>query len=121
MERDYWLGRKRSSFMLAGQATSSEARLIHYELAGLYSVKAARSPRAGAATSRCTAPIADAVPARFTAPPRDDAQHYGELALGAEYLASETTDAAEMAEHNRMAAIYLARARDAAWGECLSS
>ena len=40
MEHDYWLGRKRASFLLAEKATSAEARLIHYELTGLYSIKA---------------------------------------------------------------------------------
>jgi hypothetical protein len=41
MERAYWLGRKRASLKLAQNATSSEARLVHYDLAGRYSLKAA--------------------------------------------------------------------------------
>jgi hypothetical protein len=40
MEKAYWLGRKRASLKLARGAASSEARLIHYDLAGRYSVKA---------------------------------------------------------------------------------
>lgn len=40
MERAYWLGRKRASLKLAQNAVSSEARLVHYDLAGRYSVKA---------------------------------------------------------------------------------
>ena len=100
MERDYWLGRKRESFMLARQATSAEAKLIHYELAGLYSVKAVRSTG--------TASIPDGL-------------YYRELAQGAEHLASEATDPAETAEHVRMAELYLRRAREATWGECLAS
>lgn len=40
MEKAYWLSRKRASLKLAQGATSSEARLAHYELAGRYSVKA---------------------------------------------------------------------------------
>ena len=40
MEEPYWLGRKRASLKLARGATSSEARLAHYDLAGRYSVKA---------------------------------------------------------------------------------
>ena len=40
MERTYWLGRKRASLRLARDATCSEARLVHYDLAGRYSVKA---------------------------------------------------------------------------------
>lgn len=40
MEKAYWLGRKRASLKSAQDATSSRARLIHYDLAGRYSVKA---------------------------------------------------------------------------------
>jgi len=41
MEKAYWLGRKRATLKLAQNATNSEARLVHYDLAGRYSVKAA--------------------------------------------------------------------------------
>ena len=40
MEQAYWLARKRASLQLAQRATSSQARLAHYELAGRYSLKA---------------------------------------------------------------------------------
>ena len=40
MEKAYWLSRKRASLKLAKNAASSEARLIHYDLAGRYSLKA---------------------------------------------------------------------------------
>jgi len=40
MEQTYWLGRKRASVKMARVATSSEARLVHYDLAGRYSLKA---------------------------------------------------------------------------------
>ena len=40
MERTYWLSRKRASLKLAQNAASSEARLVHYDLAGRYSLKA---------------------------------------------------------------------------------
>ena len=40
MEKIYWLGRKRASLKMARNATSSEARLVHYDLAGRYSVNA---------------------------------------------------------------------------------
>lgn len=40
MEKAYWLSRKRASLKLARNAASSEARLVHYDLAGRYSVKA---------------------------------------------------------------------------------
>ena len=43
MEQTYWLKRKRSSLAKARTATDAEARLIHYDLAGRYSVKAAKA------------------------------------------------------------------------------
>lgn len=44
MEKEYWIGRKRSAMSMARSASSSEARLIHYELAGRHSIRAAQSP-----------------------------------------------------------------------------
>jgi hypothetical protein len=40
MEKRYWLDRKRASLKSAQSAVSAEARLIHYDLAGRYSLKA---------------------------------------------------------------------------------
>jgi hypothetical protein len=40
MEKTYWLGRKRASLKMASEATNSKARLIHFDLAGRYSVRA---------------------------------------------------------------------------------
>ena len=40
MEKVYWLSRKRASLKLAQTAASAEARLVHYDLAGRYSLKA---------------------------------------------------------------------------------
>lgn len=40
MEKAYWLSRKRASLKLAQNAVGSEARLIHYDLAGRYGLKA---------------------------------------------------------------------------------
>jgi hypothetical protein len=40
MGKAYWLSRKSASLMSARNAASSEARLIHYDLAGRYSLKA---------------------------------------------------------------------------------
>ena len=37
----YWLRRKRASVDKANMATSAEARLAHFDLAGRYSIKAA--------------------------------------------------------------------------------
>ena len=41
MEKSYWIGRKRSAMAMARKAATAESRLIHYELAGRYSIKAA--------------------------------------------------------------------------------
>jgi hypothetical protein len=43
MEKVYWLSRKRASLRAAHKAVSAEARLIHYELAGRYGLKALSS------------------------------------------------------------------------------
>jgi len=40
MEKAYWLSRKRASLKLAQHAACSEARLVHYDLAGRYGLKA---------------------------------------------------------------------------------
>ncbi len=40
MEKEYWLGRKRNSLKSAQSAVSAAARLIHYDLAGRYGLKA---------------------------------------------------------------------------------
>lgn len=45
MEQAYWLARHRASLANARAATIAEARLIHYELAGRYSIKAANAGR----------------------------------------------------------------------------
>jgi hypothetical protein len=44
MGSEYWIGRKRSAMAMAHEATTSEARLIHFDLAGRYSIKAAQCP-----------------------------------------------------------------------------
>lgn len=40
-DQAYWLRRKRASVTRANEATSAEARLAHFDLAGRYSIKAA--------------------------------------------------------------------------------
>ena len=45
MEQAHWLNRKRASIGMAEKSVNAEARLIHYELAGRYSVKAADAAR----------------------------------------------------------------------------
>ena len=44
MENSYWIDRKRRAMAMARDAATAEARLIHYDLAGRYSVKAAQYP-----------------------------------------------------------------------------
>jgi len=44
MEKTYWLGRERAAMAMARDAACSGSRLIHYELAGRYSLKAAYAP-----------------------------------------------------------------------------
>jgi hypothetical protein len=46
MENRYWIGRKREAMGMARRATSAEARLVHYQLAGIYSLKAVRAAAA---------------------------------------------------------------------------
>lgn len=41
MEKAYWIRRKRSAMTMAREAATAESRLIHYEMAGRYSIKAA--------------------------------------------------------------------------------
>ena len=41
MNKEYWLGRKRAAAAMARNASTAEARLIHLDLAGRYSVMAA--------------------------------------------------------------------------------
>ena len=45
MEQAHWLRRKRASLAMARSAIGPEARLIHYDLAGRYSLKAAAAAR----------------------------------------------------------------------------
>ena len=40
MEKAYWLSRKRASLKMAQNAAGAESRLIHYDLAGRYGLKA---------------------------------------------------------------------------------
>ena len=50
MENRYWIGRKRSAMGMARGAATAEARLIHYDLAGRYSVMAAQALSLAAAS-----------------------------------------------------------------------
>ena len=43
MDKTYWLRRKRAAMAAARAAATAESRLIHYEMAGRYSIRAAQS------------------------------------------------------------------------------
>ena len=59
MENKYWTGRARSARAMARKAVTSEARLIHYELAGRHSIKAAQciAPPGGRALAGAERPV----------------------------------------------------------------
>ncbi|MEO5773862.1 MAG: hypothetical protein ABIQ32_07070 [Sphingomicrobium sp.] len=62
MDKAYWLRRKRDSLAAAQNAVGAEARLIHYELAGRYSLNAAAGDNTGVdVTDALPPPIYDAV------------------------------------------------------------
>jgi hypothetical protein len=69
MEQAYWLTRKRASLRSAETATNSLARLVHYDLAGRYSLKAMSAETLGI-------DLADALPPPIFA-------NRGKVALGA--------------------------------------
>ena len=76
MEQRYWIGRKRAAMAMARAASSAEARLIHYDLAGRYSVRAAHSvpfmlPRKGPATGGEREALRLPRPGRSGAPAKD--------------------------------------------------
>ncbi|MEA2998902.1 MAG: hypothetical protein QOH04_3241 [Sphingomonadales bacterium] len=55
MDSRYWIGRKHSAMGMARDAATAEARLIHYDLAGRYSIMAAQClPFSAAAGQRGT-------------------------------------------------------------------
>jgi hypothetical protein len=104
MEQAYWLGRKRASVANARHARGAEARLVHLDLAGRYSIKAA------AATAGGYRPEQEGV---HLALPLPEAEHYERLETGARWMASRSTDEGERKEHLGMANRY-ARLRLAA-------
>lgn len=91
MEKTYWLGRTRASAANARRATSAEARLVHLDLAGRYSVKAAHAAAAG----RVTAYLQVA-----------DGAYYEKLEVGARWLASRAPSEDEREEHLGVANRY---------------
>jgi hypothetical protein len=53
MEKTYWLRRKHAAMAMARAAATSESRLIHYEMAGRYSIRAAHAPPQKPAVTAC--------------------------------------------------------------------
>jgi hypothetical protein len=41
MDHSYWIGRMHAAVTMARRAATAESRLVHYELAGRYSIRAA--------------------------------------------------------------------------------
>ena len=96
MERSYWLGRKLASTANAHAASSSEARLVHLDLAGRYSMKAD-----SVGGGRRPKPVQTGIMAEPA-----DAEYYQRLETGARWLASRSTDAGERSKHLGMAYRY---------------
>lgn len=94
MGKEYWLSRKRASAANARGATSAEARLVHLDLAGRYSIRAAAS-----AAPEAEQPLPPAVPQVEGEEPA----YYEQLEIGARWLASRSAHEAEKREHLGMA------------------
>lgn len=109
MEQTYWLGRKRASAANARRAHGAEARLIHLDLAGRYSIKAAAAapPRA----------VADAARPLLALPAPADSLYYERLETGARWLASRSGEESERQGHIGNANRYARLRLDAAAGE----
>jgi hypothetical protein len=112
MEQAYWLARKRASVANARRAGGAEARLVHLDLAGRYSVKAAAA-----------AALPEREGARLALPPPlpegTEAEHYQRLETGARWLASRSANTGAREEHLGMANRY-ARLRLAATEKALT-
>ena len=121
MDQIYWLERKRAAAKMARRAQSSRARLVHLDLAGRYSIKAA----ACAATALRRNDPVDARPQLALSPPscaeQGDAAfggtiYYERLETGARWLASRAAAPAERDEHLGMATRYARLRLEAAHG-----
>ena len=73
MEKAYWLGRKRASLKAAQNSSSAEARLIHYDLAGHYSLKALSAETEAIDLAAALPPAIYAVDANLTVKGASDA------------------------------------------------
>lgn len=102
MEQSYWLSRKSASAANARKSRCAEARLVHLDLAGRYSVKAA------VAAAQASGAPAAALPAMIDValPDLADAAYYERLETGARWLASKAADEVGRDEHLGMANKY---------------
>jgi hypothetical protein len=107
MEQAYWLSRKRASVANARHARGAEARLVHLDLAGRYSIKAAAAAAGGNRPEQEAARLALALPEAA------EAEHYQRLETGARWMASLSPEDGEREEHLGIANRY-ARLRHAA-------
>jgi hypothetical protein len=117
MDNSYWLDREQTSQGMARSATSSRARLIHYQLAGMYCLRRAQTQEVSRLARRLKASLIIATTKPPPPPPTRgayDESYFSCLEQGAKYLADRATDPAEREEHMRAAAVYAARAEDAA-------
>lgn len=116
MENKYWLDRERSSLGMARAASSSRARLVHYELAGLYSVKAVQATQSSRLSRRLGASLI--IASTKSRPHHDgmtpDQFYYSCLEQGARYLADRAKDRSEREEHLQAGDAYAAKAEEAA-------
>lgn len=93
MEHSYWLRRRRISGANARRAITAQARLVHFDLAGRYSVKAATV----AAGEPLPAPSPEVA---------GSSDYYHQLETGARWLASQALGQDERDEHVGMAERY---------------
>ena len=112
MEQSYWIGRKRAAAANARSADSSQARLIHLDLAGRYSVMAARS----AAARSLDREGQEGLRAALAPPEMPDPAYYERLEIGARWLASRAASEAERNDHLGTANKYARQRLEAAGG-----
>ena len=112
MEQSYWLGRKRAAAANARSADSSRARLVHLDLAGRYSVMAARS----AAERSSGGEVQEGLRPALAPPEMPDAAYYERLEIGARWLASRAATEAERNDHLGTANGYARQRLEAAGG-----
>ena len=75
MDNAYWLGRSDHALAMARIATTAESRLIHYELAGRYSLAAVRVPPPFMLPTKGPATPGEREALRIPAPPRYPTLH----------------------------------------------